>query len=68
MEAPASHPYYTTPDMRRWNSDPEADLSTRIVFQATSGYCTTVYVMTQDGACKALYRLSMRPNNQPVDL
>ena len=68
VEAPASFPYYATPDMRRWYGGPEADPNTRIVFQAMGGRCTTAYAMTQDGARKALYHLGMRPNNKPVDV
>lgn len=41
---------------------------TRLVFRTLKGWCTGGYAMTLQGAEKALYRLSMMPNNAPVDV
>lgn len=50
-----------TPDMSTY------DNTTRIMFTTTHGMCTYAYALSQRGARKALYYLSMLPTSKPVD-
>ena len=43
-------------------------LQTRVITQAFGGVCTASYAISLRGAQKALYRLSMQPYNDPVDI
>ncbi|KIW84386.1 hypothetical protein Z517_03636 [Fonsecaea pedrosoi CBS 271.37] len=55
------------PDMSHWESGPHGNNRTRIVFHSEGGVCTAAYAISQKGARKALYYLSMIPYNSPVD-
>ncbi|KIX95985.1 uncharacterized protein Z520_08240 [Fonsecaea multimorphosa CBS 102226] len=55
------------PDMSHWESGPHGNNRTRIVFHSEGGVCTAAYAISQKGARKALYHLSMVPYNSPVD-
>ena len=55
------------PDMSPWESLPNAQGTTRIVFKAASGVCTAAYAVSLRGAEKMLYHMSMLPFNAPVD-
>ena len=56
------------PNMSRWESGENGDNTTRVIFPAFGGTCTQSYAMSLRGARKALYRLSMSPNNMAVDI
>lgn len=55
------------PDMSRYESAPDGDNSTRIIYQAMGGVCTAAYAISLKGAMKALYRTSLIPYNDNVD-
>ncbi len=54
------------PDMSPWEG-PDRDNRTRIVFKSEGGVCTAGYAISQQGARKILYHMSMRPYDSPVD-
>ena len=56
---------FGAPDMSRWEA---AGTTSRVIYPAYGGTCTASYAISLRGARKALYRLSMQPNNHPVDL
>lgn len=67
-------PYDPTaaPEESLWNLN-RPDMSAygrqaRLVFRTYKGWCTAGYAVTLRGAEKALYHLSMLPNNAPVDV
>jgi len=53
--------------MRQWETGPNADNQTRIVFVPTWGYCLAAYAVSLRGAMKILYHESMSKYNSPVD-
>ncbi len=55
------------PNMTHWESGPKGDNHTRIVFNSEGGVCTAGYAISQRGARKALYHMSMKPYDSPVD-
>lgn len=55
------------PNMTHWESGPNGDNQTRIIFNSEGAVCTTGYALSQRGARKALYHLSMVPYNSAVD-
>ncbi|KIW28842.1 uncharacterized protein PV07_04705 [Cladophialophora immunda] len=55
------------PDMSRWRTNPDGGEQTRIVFHSEGAVCTSAYAISQKGARKAIYYLSMVPYNAPVD-
>lgn len=55
------------PDLSHWETGPHADPRTRIVFNSKGGVCTAGYAISQQGARKALFHMSMIPYNDPVD-
>ena len=46
----------------------QPEQTSRVIYPAYGGTCTASYAISLRGARKALYRLSMQPNNHPVDL
>ncbi|KAJ9617834.1 uncharacterized protein PV06_06217 [Exophiala oligosperma] len=66
VEPPQHRQNVDVPDMSRWEG-PGSDNRTRIVFKAKGGVCTAGYAISQQGARKVLYHLSMVPYNKPVD-
>jgi hypothetical protein len=67
VEPPEKRTGVGRPDMTRYENGPDGDASTRIIFPAIGGVCTASYAISLKGARKALYRLSMSPNDSPVD-
>ncbi|CAD0105778.1 unnamed protein product [Aureobasidium uvarum] len=59
--------YQDQPDMRTWESGPDADNQTRIIFVASWGFCTTGYAVSLRGAMKMLYHQSLSKFNNAVD-
>lgn len=55
-----------TPNMSHWEG-PNENNRTRIVFASEGGVCTAGYAISQRGARKMLYHMSMLPYNSPVD-
>jgi GR25 family glycosyltransferase involved in LPS biosynthesis len=55
------------PKMTPWEKGPDNGNRTRIVFHAEGAVCTAAYAISQRGARKALYHMSMTPYNSPVD-
>ncbi|KIW86580.1 uncharacterized protein Z519_12811 [Cladophialophora bantiana CBS 173.52] len=55
------------PDMSHWQTGPDGGERTRIVFRSEGAVCTAAYAISQKGARKALYHLSMVPYNAPID-
>ncbi|OQV10031.1 hypothetical protein CLAIMM_14086 [Cladophialophora immunda] len=55
------------PDMSYWRTSPDGGERTRIVFYSEGAVCTAAYAISQKGARKAIYHLSMVPYNAPVD-
>ncbi|KPI44979.1 Procollagen galactosyltransferase 1 [Cyphellophora attinorum] len=53
-------------EMRYWDRE-GSDYKTRIVYRAKTASCTAAYAISLKGAQKAIYHLSMSPNNQPID-
>ncbi|KAI5195360.1 hypothetical protein E4T38_09096 [Aureobasidium subglaciale] len=60
--------YLESPRMDRWTSGPNADPQTRLVLKAENGVCANGYALSLEGARKMLYRLSMMPYKEPVDV
>jgi hypothetical protein len=56
-----------SPNLSRWESGPESDNRTRIMYAAEGGVCLAAYGISLRGATKALYHMSMLPYNAPVD-
>ena len=52
--------------MSHWEG-PNGDNKTRIVFRSEGAVCTAGYAVSQQGARKILYHMSMMPYNSPVD-
>ena len=67
VEPPAFRENVGQPDMSPWEGGPSGDNQTRIVFNSKGGVCTAAYAVSQQGARKALYHMSMIPYNSPVD-
>jgi GR25 family glycosyltransferase involved in LPS biosynthesis len=67
VEPPEFRNNVDMPDMTHWEGGPEGDNSTRIIFNSMGGVCTAAYAISQQGARKALYHMSMLPYNLPVD-
>ncbi|EXJ96335.1 hypothetical protein A1O1_01461 [Capronia coronata CBS 617.96] len=67
VEPPQLRRNVDTPDMSRWERGPNGDNQTRIVFSAEGGVCTAAYAISQQGARKALYHMSMEPYDSPID-
>ena len=55
------------PNMTHWESGPDGVNHTRIVFRSEGAVCTAAYAISQRGARKALYHMSMEPYNSAVD-
>jgi GR25 family glycosyltransferase involved in LPS biosynthesis len=55
-------------DLSHWESGPNGNNHTRIVFKSGYGFCTASWAISLRGAEKILYSLSMVPFSQPVDL
>lgn len=55
------------PKMTPWEKGPDGGNHTRIVFRSEGGVCTAGYAISQRGARKALYHMSMTPYNSPLD-
>jgi GR25 family glycosyltransferase involved in LPS biosynthesis len=66
VEPPQHRQNVEVPDMSHWEG-PGSDNRTRIVFKAGGGVCTAGYAISQQGARKVLYQMSMEPYNKPVD-
>ncbi|KAG9570833.1 glycosyltransferase family 34 protein, partial [Aureobasidium melanogenum] len=59
--------YHDKPDMRNWETGPNADNQTRIFFVATYATCMTAYAVSIRGAMKILYHQSLSKSNMPID-
>ncbi|KIW22001.1 uncharacterized protein PV07_12599 [Cladophialophora immunda] len=59
---------YHEPNTSHWRTGPDGGSRTRIVFRSGNAACTAAYAISQKGAKKALYYLSMVPYNDPIDL
>jgi GR25 family glycosyltransferase involved in LPS biosynthesis len=55
------------PDMSYWEDGPDGDTSTRIVLMPTWSLNTAGYAVSQRGARKLLYLMSLVPFDDPVD-
>ncbi|KAJ9601863.1 hypothetical protein H2200_013636 [Cladophialophora chaetospira] len=55
------------PNMSHWRTGHDNGDQTRVVFRSEGAVCTAAYAISQKGARKALYSLSMIPYNAPVD-
>ena len=55
------------PKMTPWEYGPDGGNHTRIVFHSEGAVCTAAYAISQRGARKALYHMSMNPFNSPID-
>jgi GR25 family glycosyltransferase involved in LPS biosynthesis len=55
------------PKMTPWENTHDGGNRTRIVFHSEGAVCTAGYAISQKGARKALYHMSMVPYNSPVD-
>lgn len=67
VEPPEYRQNVHTPNMSHWETGPDGDKQTRIIFNSEGGVCTAGYAISQRGARKALYHMSMLPYNSPVD-
>ncbi|KAL2392095.1 hypothetical protein ABEF95_012535 [Exophiala dermatitidis] len=67
VEPPQYRRNVGAPDMSHWESGPNGDERTRIVFRSEGAVCTAGYAISQRGARKALYYMSMEPYNAPID-
>ncbi|EXJ79110.1 hypothetical protein A1O3_08611 [Capronia epimyces CBS 606.96] len=67
VEPPEYRKNVDVPDMSHWEQGPNGDNRTRIVFNSEGGVCTASYAISQQGARKALYHMSMEPYNSPID-
>jgi hypothetical protein len=65
---PGKRSEFFEPDMTPWESGPDADPQTRIVFVPGFGFCSTSWAVSLAGAEKILYRQSMSPFNDAVDM
>ncbi|THY59296.1 hypothetical protein D6C90_10490 [Aureobasidium pullulans] len=65
---PEHRRYHDKPDMRNWESGPDADNQTRIIFVPTWGVCTTAYAVSIRGAMKMLYHQSLSKFNMAIDM
>jgi hypothetical protein len=54
--------------MSRWEEGKHGATTTRIIYPAFAGTCTASYAISLRGARKGLYKLSMTPNNYPMDI
>jgi len=54
-------------DMSTWESGPDGDPQTRIMFLVGMGYGLAGYALTLAGAEKVLYEASLLPFNDPID-
>lgn len=59
VEPPSHRDNVDEPDMSRWEGGPSGDNRTRIVFHSNGGVCTAAYAISQQGARKALYHVSL---------
>jgi len=66
VEPPQFRQNVDTPNMTHWEG-PSANNQTRIIFNSEGGVCTPAYAISQRGARKSLYHMSMIPYNSPVD-
>lgn len=55
------------PNMTYWENKPGGANHTRIIFHSEGAVCTAAYAISQRGARKAIYHMSMEPYNSPVD-
>lgn len=67
VEPPQHRQNVDMPDMSHWESGPNGDNRTRIVFKSEGGVCTAGYAISQRGARKVLYWMSMQPFNSQYD-
>ncbi|THZ16366.1 hypothetical protein D6C91_06388 [Aureobasidium pullulans] len=58
---------FEKPSMEKWETGPNADNQTRLVFVPEWGSCTAAYALSLRGAQKMLYRQSLMPFNNPID-
>ncbi|ETI28870.1 hypothetical protein G647_01322 [Cladophialophora carrionii CBS 160.54] len=61
------HDNVDQPKMTPWEKGPDGGNHTRIVFRSEGAVCTAAYAISQKGARKALYHMSMVPYNSPID-
>ncbi|KIW50872.1 hypothetical protein PV05_09653 [Exophiala xenobiotica] len=66
VEPPQYRQNVDAPNMSHWEG-PNGDNKTRIVFRSEGAVCTAGYAVSQQGARKILYHMSMMPYNSPVD-
>jgi GR25 family glycosyltransferase involved in LPS biosynthesis len=59
VEPPSYRQNVEEPDMEHWQGGPLGDNQTRIVFNSKGGVCTAAYAISQQGARKALYHVSL---------
>jgi len=55
------------PNMTTWESGPDADTQTRILFTPSFGYCSAAWAISLAGAEKIIHRQSMSPFTEAVD-
>ncbi|KPI45562.1 uncharacterized protein AB675_350 [Cyphellophora attinorum] len=68
VEPPSTREHIGNPKMSRWEENgSELGNSTRMIYPAMAGVCTGSYAISQRGARKLLYRMSLQPFNNPVD-
>ncbi|KIW21346.1 hypothetical protein PV08_01926 [Exophiala spinifera] len=65
---PGNRSYWFKPDMERWESAPEQDTQTRLLFDVGLGSCSAAWAVSLAGAEKILYELSMSPFNDAIDM
>jgi len=66
VEPPRYRNNVAAPNMTYWEG-PNGDNQTRIVFKSEGGVCTAGYAISQQGARKILYHMSMMPFNHQLD-
>jgi len=65
---PSDRGYWFKPDMTSWESGPFPDTQTRLIFRSGFGGCSAAWAISLAGAEKILYRLSMSPFNDAIDM
>lgn len=55
------------PNMKHWEEGPDADLQTRTMFLSGRGYGSSAWAVSQKGAQRILYEMSLTPYNNPID-
>ncbi|KAI1614529.1 hypothetical protein EDD36DRAFT_230957 [Exophiala viscosa] len=66
VEPPQYRCNVVSPDMSYWEGQ-DGDNTTRIVFNSGGAVCTAGYAVSQQGARKILYHMSMVPFNNAID-